>query len=224
MNGEQCKAPAEKGSHICYAHAGQRAVALRRERERRAVLAEAVAEMRRRGRPEFEMADLFMDFKGIQVTLAVMARALINGRIDCRTAGRLAVEMQMMSKLLWMVHRKGREDLPLINTGDTDQKKLPNAKPLPRIHGKPGQVNTDDADLKKRAGDPNLTTTSWRQGERQLARRNWAATAFFKSSHGQETFQSNHGEKTRIASAAEALALPDGRGWPHGPPGWARAA
>jgi hypothetical protein len=36
--GEQCKAPAEKGSHICYAHAGQLAMAVRRERERRAVL------------------------------------------------------------------------------------------------------------------------------------------------------------------------------------------
>ena len=55
------------------------------------------------------MADLFMDFKGIQVTLAVMARALIDDRIDCKTAGRLAVELQMVSKLLWMVHRKGRE-------------------------------------------------------------------------------------------------------------------
>src|SRR5690349_24364287 len=68
-NGEQCKAPAEKGSHICHAHAGQLAMAVRRERELRAVLAEAVAEMRRRGKPEFEPVDLFMDFKGIQVTL-----------------------------------------------------------------------------------------------------------------------------------------------------------
>ena len=85
--GEQCKAPAEKGSHICYAHAGQLAMAVRRERERRAVLEEAVAQMRRRGRPECEMADLFMDFKGINMTLAVMAQAVIAGRIDCKTAG-----------------------------------------------------------------------------------------------------------------------------------------
>lgn len=28
--GAQCKAPAEKGSHICYAHAGQLATAVRR--------------------------------------------------------------------------------------------------------------------------------------------------------------------------------------------------
>ena len=108
-NGEQCKAPAEKSAQICYAHAGQLAMAVRRERERRAVLAEAVAQMRRKGKPECEMADLFMDFKGIQVTLAVMAQALIDGTIDCKTAGRLAVGLQMASKLLWMVYRKGRE-------------------------------------------------------------------------------------------------------------------
>ena len=107
--GEQCKAPAETGSLICHAHAGQLAMAVRRERERRAVLEEAVAEMRRRGNPEFEAKDLFMDFKGIQVTIAVMARALINGRIDCKTAGRLVVQLQTASKLLRMGYRKGSE-------------------------------------------------------------------------------------------------------------------
>src|ERR1700731_2080381 len=107
--GEQCKAPAEKGSHICYAHAGQLATTVRREQERQAVLAEAVAQMRKSDRPECEMADLFMDFKGINVTLAVMAKALIAGRIECKTAGRLVVQLQTVSKLLWMVHRKGRQ-------------------------------------------------------------------------------------------------------------------
>jgi hypothetical protein len=108
-NGEQCKAPAEKGASICHAHAAQQAMAFRQDLERRIVLAEAVAEMRRQGKPECEMADLFTDFKGIQVTLAVVSRALIQGRIDCKTAGRLLVHLQTMSKLLWMVHRKGRE-------------------------------------------------------------------------------------------------------------------
>jgi hypothetical protein len=107
--GEQCKAPAETGSLICHAHAGQLAMAVRRERERRAVLEEAVAEMRRRGNPDFEAKDLFMDFKGIQVTIAVMARAVINGRIDCKTAGRLVVQLQTASKLLRLVYRKERE-------------------------------------------------------------------------------------------------------------------
>ena len=85
-------------------------MALRRERERQAVLAEAVAEMRRRGKTEFEAKDLFMDFRGIQVTLAVMAQALIDGRIDCKTAGRLAVGLQMASKLLRIIHREGRKE------------------------------------------------------------------------------------------------------------------
>jgi len=111
--GEQCKAPAEKGSHICHAHAGQLALALRRERDRQAVLAEAVAEMRQRGHEEFEAKDLLTDFKGIQVTLAVMMRALIDGRIDCKTAGRLVVQLQTMSKLLRM--RQKTKTLPLIN-------------------------------------------------------------------------------------------------------------
>lgn len=117
-NGEQCKAPAEKGSHICYAHAGQQAMAFRRDLERRVVLAEAVAEMRRRGHTECELENLLMDFKGIQVTLAVMSRAIIAGRVDCKTAGRLVVHLQMMSKLLWTLQKN--KSLPLINTDDTD--------------------------------------------------------------------------------------------------------
>jgi hypothetical protein len=115
--GEQCKAPAEKGSHICYAHAGQLAMAVRRERERQAVLAEAVAQMRKRGRPDCEMADLFMDFKGINMTVAVMAKALIAGRIDCKTAGRLLVQLQTVSKLLRMMNS---QPLPRINTDNSD--------------------------------------------------------------------------------------------------------
>jgi hypothetical protein len=122
-NGEQCKAPAEKGSAICHAHAAQQAMALRREIERGVVLAEAVAEMRRRGRPECELANLFTDFKGIQVTLAVVSQALIAGRIDCKTAGRLLVHLQTISKVLWMVHRTKTKNLPLINTDNTDPKR-----------------------------------------------------------------------------------------------------
>jgi hypothetical protein len=157
-NGVQCKAPAEKGAHICHAHASQLAMAVRRERERRAVLAEAVAEMRKRGRPECEMADLFTDFKGIQVTLAVMSRAVITGRIDCKTAGQMVVHLQTLSKLLWQIHRKerkGRKDLPLIHTDATDLKKLPKTKPFPRM-------------------DADLTTESRRHGEKQSLLRKYA--------------------------------------------------
>lgn len=124
-NGQQCKAPAEKGSHICYAHAGQQAMAFRRDLERRVVLAEAVAEMRRQGHAECELENLLMDFKGIQVTLAVMSRAIIAGRIDCKTAGRLVVHLQTMSKLLWTLHKN--KTLPLINADNADCKELPKA-------------------------------------------------------------------------------------------------
>jgi hypothetical protein len=104
-NGEQCKAPAEKRADVCYSHASQRAKAARREIERRAVLAMAVAEMRRRGKLEFEMADLFTSFNGIQVTIAAVAQALIENRIDCKTAGRLLWDLQRIAKLLRLYQR-----------------------------------------------------------------------------------------------------------------------
>jgi hypothetical protein len=125
-NGEQCKAPAEKGASICHAHAGQQAMAFRRDLERRIALAEAVAEMRRQGKRDCDMTNLLMDFKGIQVTLAVMSQALIAGRIDCKTAGRLLVDLQTMSKLLRMHCTKA---LPLINTDNTDLRDRTTEKP-----------------------------------------------------------------------------------------------
>jgi len=113
-NGEQCKAPAEKGSHICYAHAGQQAMKLRREQQRRTVLAEVAARMQRQGRADFREADLFLDFKGIQTAIVVMVQALSDGRIEDKTAGRLIIELQTASKLLWMMHRpySSRKELP----------------------------------------------------------------------------------------------------------------
>jgi hypothetical protein len=201
--GEQCKAPAEKGSHICYAHAGQLATAVRRERERRAVLAEAVAQIRKRGRPECEMADLFMDFKGINVTLAVMTKALIDGRIDCKTAGRLVVQLQTVSKLLRLYHRGHRgtqRTATALTTKDT--KKHEERKTLPLI-------NTDDTDLRKTAEKENFTTESRRHGEDLTTERNWAA---------------NERERTRIALVTEVMAIANRRGWAHAPPELLRAA
>jgi hypothetical protein len=167
-NGEQCKAPAENGEQICHGHAGQQATAVRRERERRAVLAEAVAQMRRKGRPEFEAKDLFMDFNGIQVTLAVMAQALIDGRIDCKTAGRLAVGLQMASKLLWMIHRRGTSTTETRRHGEQPRagknwaanEDEETRKPLPLIH----------TDLKKRAKaeEPSLATETRMYEEIQI--------------------------------------------------------
>jgi hypothetical protein len=116
--GEQCKAPAEKDSHICYAHAGQQALTLRRKLQLMVVLAEVARRMRARGKPEFEVADIFMDFNAIQVTLPVMAEALIDGRIDCKTAGRLALGLQTAAKLLRMMQSKGTSTIAARRHGE----------------------------------------------------------------------------------------------------------
>jgi hypothetical protein len=194
-NGEQCKAPAEKGAQICHAHAGQLAMAVRRERERRAVLAEAVAEMSRRGKLEFEAKDLFMDFNAIQVTIAVIARALIDDRIDCKTAGRLAVSLQMASKLLRMAHSKG--------TSTTEA----------RRHG--GDLRSPQICAEKRRLSPEKRlTTKDTKGHEGTPR-----TAGLGKDM-ERTARAGKAEIILISSAKRAAIHAERT---HGPPEWARA-
>lgn len=150
--------------------------------------------MRRRGRPEFEAKDLFMDFKGINLTLAVMARALIGGRIDCKTAGRLVVQLQTFSKLLWTIHRAKTKTLPLINT--------------------------DNADLKK--AKANLTTEAQRQSPHQ-ARTGLVGDPGGEQPKATESWAANRREETRMAFKTRVLEFPKRSGWPHGPPEWMKA-
>jgi len=89
-NGEQCKAPAMKGESICYKHAEQAATESRRVRQRRELLSRPGAG--------------FGDFKAIQRTISEVVEALLAGRIDAKTAGRLIIELQTASKLLWQQH------------------------------------------------------------------------------------------------------------------------
>jgi hypothetical protein len=199
----QCKAPAEKGSRICYAHAGQLATAQHRERERQAVLAEAVAQMRQRGKPDCEMADLFMDLKSINMTVAVMAKALIAGRIDCKTAGRLLVQLQTVSKLLRMMRSK---PLPRINTDNTYlQKAKANLTTESLRYGEQPKslplINTDDTDL--REAKASLTAEARSRGEDRNPEGDWAA---------------NEREETRVALGAGVMAVASRRGWAHAPP------
>ncbi|HEV8494193.1 MAG TPA: hypothetical protein VGR76_18070, partial [Candidatus Angelobacter sp.] len=198
----------EKGSQICYAHAGQLATAVRRERERRAVLEEAVAQMRRRGRPDCKMADLFMDFNGIQITIGVMTQALIDGRIDCKTAGRLVVQLQTVSKLLRVYHRGSQRTRRALTTKYTKKhKELPQiCADERRLKTKnPPLINTDDTDLRKpsRTENQNLTAEALRRGERPRTERYCAA---------------DERERTRIAFIAGVLAVASRRGWAHAPP------
>jgi len=209
-NGEQCKAPAEKGSYICHAHAGQLAWAVRRERERRAVLSEAVAEMRRRGNAEYEAKDLFMDFTGIQVTLAKMMQALIDGRIDCKTAGRLVVQLQTASKLLRVYHRGHRE---------TQRTTALTTKNTKKHEGWP-QICADERRLSRRKASTTKNTKR-REEERQvICVRNHLPASHFPASH----LPASQGEKPRIGLIVGLPAFADIRGLAHGPPGCARAA
>lgn len=200
--GQQCKAPAEKGSHICHAHAEQLAMAVRRERELRAVLEEAVAQMRRRGKPDCEMANLFMDFKGINMTLAVMAQAVITGKIDCKTAGRLVVQLQTTSKLLWMMHRKGRERR--------------------RENGILPQICAEDGRLDKPGEKPNLTTEAC--GEQPRTASSLPASYLATNCLGARDWAMNEREERRIALVRKVLAVADRRSWAHAPPELLRAA
>jgi hypothetical protein len=147
------------------------------------------------------MADLFMDFNGIQVTIAVMARALIAGRIDCKTAGRLVVQLQMASQLLWMIHRKGRKGSQVSPQISADERRLSKQKdsttkdtrstPLLQAQGRSGQVTEHKVAIEEKSA------------------KNWAA--------------GEHAE-TRIIFMPKMVAFADIRGRPHGPPGWTRAA
>jgi hypothetical protein len=162
------------------------------------------------------MADLFMDFKGINVTLAVMAQALIDGRIDCKTAGRLVVQLQTVSKLLWVLHRNGREGrkekqiLPQI-CADKRGSKASTTK-VTKEHEGPKNlplINTDNTDLRELGEKPNLTAEARQPGHELRTKENWVA---------------NERERTRIALVTEVMAIASRRGWAHAPPELLRAA
>src|SRR5258707_6580782 len=89
-NGQQCKAPAVKGESICHKHAEQATTEDRRARQRRELLS-------RHGLG-------FGDFKAIQRTISAVMQALLDGSMDTKTAGRLIIEIQTASKLLWQQH------------------------------------------------------------------------------------------------------------------------
>ncbi len=70
------------------------------------------------------MADLFMSFNGIQVTIAATAQAVIAGRIDCKTAGRLLWDLQKMAKLLRILDREENRILPQISADERRSKRV----------------------------------------------------------------------------------------------------
>jgi len=85
-NGEQCKAPAMKGTHICYKHLERAEMQERWKRQRQELLA----------RPGLG----FGDSRSIQRTIGAAAQAMIDGSIDFKVAGRLMLDLQTTSRLL----------------------------------------------------------------------------------------------------------------------------
>jgi hypothetical protein len=172
-------------------------MAFRRKLELTILLAEVVRNMRVRGKPDFEIADIFTDFNAIQVTLGAMAQALIDGRIDCKTAGRLAVGLQTASKLLWIIHRKGRKEKDL----------------LP-------QINADERRLKdSTTKDTRSTSLSHAQGRSGQAEQKVVIEA-----KPAKIWAADQHAEMRITFIPKVAAFADIRGRPHGSPGWARAA
>ena len=102
-NGEQCKAPAMKGTHICYKHLQHAEMQERWKRQREKLLS---------------LPGLgFGDFRSIQRTISAAAQAVIDGSIDSKVAGHLLVELQMAIKLLSVMERqrRARKVLPMVS-------------------------------------------------------------------------------------------------------------
>jgi hypothetical protein len=117
------------------------------------------------------------DANAIQMSVMLVQRALIDNEISEKKAGLLLYSLQIaaanVDKTTFgqaededlvteteseaesierqeqrMEKQKAEKTLPRMNTDSTDQEE----KTLPRIHGKPGQVNTDDTDQEGRGG------------------------------------------------------------------------
>ena len=82
-NGKQCKAPAMKGEQLCYKHAQQADLELRRQSMRRRLVLPALR-----------------DWKTVQASISEVAKAIVTGRIDEDYAGELLDRLQNASLAL----------------------------------------------------------------------------------------------------------------------------
>ena len=213
-NGEQCKAPAEKHSGICYAHAQQQAMTLRRKLELAILLAEVARQMRARGRADFEVEDIFMDSDAMQITLAIMAKALIDGRISHKVAGQLAVGLQTAMKLLRMVHRKRTSTTEARRHGEQQES----------LQISPGQRRLD----RRSASSTKDTKECERQSTFVLSKDDLFAEADeFSGAHESEASEEDNVHLTNNRRSIEMdVILRNGfdRESAHAPPGLKRAA
>ena len=87
-NGERCKAPAMKGQALCYKHAQETELELRRQTMRQ----------------KFALPPL-KDLRTVQLSIGEVAKAIIEDRIDEGYAGELLAELERASAALRSVGR-----------------------------------------------------------------------------------------------------------------------
>lgn len=164
-NGEQCKAPAMKGAHICYKHLQHAEMEERWKRQRQELLS----------RPGLG----FGDFRSIQRTISAAAQAMIDDSIDLKVAGRLMVELQMAIKLLSVMERqrRARKVLPVISANQRRSEAVKNTEKAQAIdarrelrcsasHGRPR--------MKREKTSAGLKPTSFQQYRSSAISLHWS--------------------------------------------------
>jgi hypothetical protein len=144
-NGEQCKAPAMKGEHICHRHAEQADMERRRAQQRRDFLS----------RPSAGLGS----FRAIQRTIGELAGAILAGSIDHKAAGRLIVDIQTAIRLQKMltatsVIGKTRQSVIGKRTGKGKETITTEARRRGGIHGramKTGIIDTREVEPEQMA-------------------------------------------------------------------------
>src|SRR4029077_9806953 len=90
-DGEQCKNPALREGQLCYQHQAQAELKTRWERQKRALNLPPVT-----------------SFDNLQRAISIMARAVVENRIDLKVAGRLANAFWLAGKLLRLQARMAK--------------------------------------------------------------------------------------------------------------------
>jgi hypothetical protein len=145
-NGEQCKAPAMKGEHICHRHAEQGDTERRRKAQRRELLS----------RPGAGLGS----FRAIQRTISELAEAILADSIDRKAAGRLMVDIQVAIRLQKMLTTEARRRLQEVLTAETLRRGELREEPVRLAIGKE-EVAGKPLIMKATTETPSTTGQHW---------------------------------------------------------------
>jgi hypothetical protein len=91
---QQCRCPAQKGSDTCRNHAEQKEMAERRMAQKVEVMGRAAEKMSQATGWRHAIEDVFLSRRGVQAAINEAALALIENRLDEKSAKELVVELQ----------------------------------------------------------------------------------------------------------------------------------